>query len=361
MKKVLTIGNAMRDLFLQYDTSCTKQFCATNDQPFIGFAEGTKIEVTQLDQYLGGGAANSAASFSLLGLFSSIICKIGNDKDGDFILSCLEKQMINTDYVITSMQGLTGTSIIIPCSSGNRTVLVYRGINTSMTMQEIPKDAIKETDILYITSLSGESAHILEPITYYAQQNNSIIAVNPGSNQITYHLNSLITALSWITILILNTREACMLLSNIVGIEFVIKTTDKTQTHPELMHSGQKKEKNVFDIHTFIKKVHSLGPRIIAVTNGKEGVYVSDGNTLYFHPSIPTTPISTVGAGDAFGSTFVAFLALEYSLETSLQAGLIQSSAVIQHQGPQTGLLTVEKIKGLISTINPQSLIKITL
>lgn len=361
MKKVLTIGNAVRDLFLQYDTSCTKQFCAIDEQPFIGFAEGTKIEITQLDQYLGGGAANSAASFSRLGFDSSIACKIGNDKDGDFIISCLQQQHVNTKYVITAQNGLTGTSIIIPCSSGNRAVLVYRGTNTTMTFQEISQEALNTADIFYVTSLSGESSQTLNPIAGYAQNHNKMLAVNPGSNQIIHHQESLISSLSHISILILNTREACTLLSGILKTEYYVQKNKYPMNSPELLSSRHTREKNIFDMQTFIKTIHALGPHIIAVTNGKEGVYVSDRKTLYFHPSIATTPVSTVGAGDAFGSTFVAFLALDYPLHRALQAGLIQSSSVIQHQGSQTGLICHEKIKELTTTISPQLLVKVIL
>jgi ribokinase len=94
----------------------------------------------------------------------------------------------------------------------------------------------------------------------------------------------------------------------------------------------------------FFKQVHGCGPRIVVVTNGSDGVYASDKQSIYFHPSIPIKIVSSIGAGDAFGSCFVARLYNKASIEDALRAGIINSASVIEQLGTQTGLLTADEI-----------------
>ena len=81
------------------------------------------------------------------------------------------------------------------------------------------------------------------------------------------------------------------------------------------------------------------GPQVVAVTNGAEGVYVAQGDTIYFHPSLPSDVVCTVGAGDAFGSCFVASLLQEKSVPESLIRGSLNAASVITHIGAKMGLL----------------------
>ncbi len=129
------------------------------------------------------------------------------------------------------------------------------------------------------------------------------------------------------------------------------KTTLPPLLRAPLMHEGF-----CFTLNVFFEELHGRGIKTIAVTNGKDGVYVCDGSRILFHPSLAVPVVSTVGAGDAFGSGFVAWLIDGHSLEDSLRAGMINSASVIGSVGAKTGLLLkydLEKrlnsiVKGLI-------------
>lgn len=361
MKKVLTIGDAMRDVFLEYKAGCPGILCATNEElPFIGFAEGAKIEVTDIKEYLGGGAANSAASFSLLGFNTTIFCKVGTDKDGEFIIRTLKEKTINTNVLIQSSKKFSGTSFILPCPSGNNSILAYRGINTTITKTEAEDVDITDYDLVYTTTLNGISAEIVPSIMARAKQANSTTAANPGLDQITNNKKAFISSLAYIDILTLNAQEACLLFSTLENRSLTIYRPKQTLNTPLLLADTPSTNRNTFDLQSFFKTIHKKGPKIVAVTNGKEGVYISDAKTLYFHPSVPLSSVSSVGAGDAFGSTLVSFLARNHSIENALLGGILNSASVIQQQGAQTGLLSLKKIEEQIGKISP-SFIKIAL
>ena len=107
-----------------------------------------------------------------------------------------------------------------------------------------------------------------------------------------------------------------------------------------------------FNLLHFFKEVHARGPKTIVVTNGAEGVYVSSENTIYFHPSIPIKIVNTLGAGDAFGSTFVAGLALYKSVEMAIRCGIVNSLSVITHKDAKSGLLHKDELEYELSKLD---------
>jgi sugar/nucleoside kinase (ribokinase family) len=56
-------------------------------------------------------------------------------------------------------------------------------------------------------------------------------------------------------------------------------------------------------------------------------------------------PLERTGAGDAFFSTFIAYLAKGYDAAYAMKRAPINSMNVVQHVGAQEGLLTDEKIE----------------
>ena len=75
---VLCIGSATLDNFLTVDTSLKK------------VKLGDKILVNSIEKHSGGGATNSAAALSKLGLKVKLLSKLGNDHDAEFILNELK-------------------------------------------------------------------------------------------------------------------------------------------------------------------------------------------------------------------------------------------------------------------------------
>ena len=340
MKKVLTIGGATQDIFIHYATMKT---FVHEEQTFVLLEEGKKIEVDDIVQRSGGGATNAAVSFQHLGFDVSSFFKVGNDCAGSEIIKELQDAGINVSHTLRNGSTPTGTSIIIPSPSGNRTVLVYRGANLKIDQSELPTDAIAQADHLYITSLSGTASKLLPFIVELAKQHNTPVAINPGSSQLVAGADILYKALPNIDILIFNAHEASLLLKSFAEKNGGLKVENNGPTSgnlPPLLKETH------FDLRNFFKEALSCGPRIVAVTNGPDGVYVASENNIYYHPSLPPKkPVSTLGAGDSFGSSFVAHLIEGAPVESAMIAGIINASSVIMHLDAKTGLLDKEEIK----------------
>ena len=348
MNKILTIGGATQDIFICHDAPHMITIkTASGMHPFLALQEGTKIEVQRLDYHTGGGATNSATSFSRLDFSVGCCIKIGDDDQGRHITKELTDAHI-TLYPIIDKKVATGTSFILPTGK-DRVVLVWRGANTQLQPQDIPDQALSNTDCLYITSLSGNASHVFLPIVQQAKKLGKKVTTNPGTSQLTVGADSLVKALPYVDILILNSHEAHLCMASLIQQYDDIQKNNPIENSdtsaPELLKTVRTHKNICYDITYFFKTILNLGPEIIVVTNGKEGVYVATQNRLLFHPSLQTNIINTLGAGDAFGSCFVATILKENDIRKAILCGLLNARSVIEHLDAKSGLLTEQALE----------------
>jgi sugar/nucleoside kinase (ribokinase family) len=75
------------------------------------------------------------------------------------------------------------------------------------------------------------------------------------------------------------------------------------------------------------------------MTKGGDGVVVSDGRYLYRAPSLALKFIDGTGAGDAFGSGFVAGMIEKNDITFAIQLAMANSGFCIGKWGAKKGLL----------------------
>lgn len=357
MAHVLTIGGATQDIFLIFHNADTLSITQKNAlKSYLLFQSGEKIEVNQLINLTGGGATNAATSFRRLGFEASTFCSIGNDSAGKQVLHELEVEKINTKLVHISNTHPTGTSFIMNAPHGDRTIFVHRGANSHLELSFVPLNNLDSYDQLYITSLSNKSAAVLSSIVATAKHHGKKVAINPGMSQLAHGTLTLKESLPHIDTLILNSSEAHRFMIALVqndetykkalecGAQCVPCGFNLPTEQPYLMDTPLPYENLAFSLRNFFRMILTMGPKIVVVTNGQNGVYVATQSTIYFHPSIPTKVINTVGAGDAFGSCFVASLLQGSPVDEALRNGVINSSSVLSHLGAKHGLLTQEEL-----------------
>ena len=354
--KIMTIGGATQDIFIKYEDASTMHLhTKTEKQSYLLLQEGAKIEVTDILYSSGGGANNAAFSFKKQGFQVDPFFKIGSDDAGKFIIQNLKKASINATLILQNNTVSTGISFIIPSLERDRTIFAFRGSNATVTKKDLPLATIKEYDYLYITSLSGESSKLLPTITKMAKKQNVLVATNPGSSQLIAGADLLRKSLSDLDILILNSAEAKVLMDSLLQADRNLQKSakkfpgKKEKRLPKLLQSNNV---DSFNLKLFFHTVLSYGTKIIAVTNGAEGVYVATKDSLYFHTSLPTTVVNTLGAGDAFGSTFVGALASQKTVEEALRYGIINATSVISHTNTHDGLLNLRQLEKKAKTVD---------
>lgn len=348
---VLTIGGATQDIFLQYENAQTIEF---EEHSFLILEEGKKIDVQQLYYATGGGATNSAVAFARLGFSVMIMSKIGDNCAGETIIKELEAALVNISSLSIVPDGKTSTSIIVPCPSGDRTVLIYRGVATMLSPDTLDDDTLNDTQLVYFSSLNGPAAAVLPAIAKKAHERNIQVAVNPGSSQLKHHADTVKEALPFIDILIMNSDEAAVCMAALMPNHIHTDSAESKlfEATPRLLNESLSTQKSCFTLSHFFQEIIKYGPKTIVVTDGKHGVYVAHDKRILFHPGLPATVVSTVGAGDAFGSCFVAQILRGKPIEQAIRAGMLNSISVISHLDAKTGLLHESEVDSRLASLD---------
>lgn len=304
---VVTIGSALVDTFASTDSDVVRIETRHTKEELIAFPLGSKVLINKMTQTTGGGGTNTAVSFSRLGLKTGFLGKIGDDTNGDFIVEQLEEE--NVEFIGPRAKNCSsGFSVVLDSIAKDRTILTYKGVNDTLSIDEVPQI---DTKWIYSSSMMKES---FDTITKIAQDTSAKFAFNPSSYQAEMGYEALKPLVDNLEALIMNKEEACVFLG--------LRTTD-SRTVAELMGMLAK-----------------LPPKYFVITNGSDGSYVWDREKLFHaHPAKNVTVAETTGAGDAFASGFIAGLAMDKGTETSLRLGMINCESVIAKTGAKDNLL----------------------
>ncbi|MBN2197946.1 carbohydrate kinase family protein [Candidatus Wolfebacteria bacterium] len=318
MYDVITIGTATEDVFLKspffkgLDNSKKFKKGILTDKTQC-FALGSKIEIDELFIASGGGATNTAVTFSKQGFKTACLIRTGKDKASETIIKELQKEKINP-FVIKDGKQRTAYSTILLSPEGERTILVFRGTSDDFKNKEIPFDKLKSKWV-YI-SPGNINFSVIQKVFNHFYKNKILIAFNPSKNFLNMGARKLKPLLSKSKVVILNREEA----SYLTGINY-------------------NDENNIF------KKLDDLVDGIAVMTQGPKGVSVSDGKTIYQAKIFSGKVIDRTGAGDAFGSGFVSGLIHKNSIKYAICLGTANATSVVEYIGAKKGILTEKDFK----------------
>jgi len=331
MFDVVTFGSATVDIFVESDRAHVVNIRGVEGElDLYCLKYGEKIEIDHSDFEIGGGAVNTAACFAKLGLKTAAAIKIGQGVNSQTVLNRLKDFNIAEDYVMRTDEERKGFSIILTSFEGDRTVLAHRGANITIKQEDIDFEKLKDTKWIYCAPLNSKYGKILNHITDFAAENNIKVAHNLGGRALDSSVDELAPIFKNLSLLSLNTQEA----TKITGIE--------------QKYSKEKKAIINDDVKQMCRVLKEHVQDIVLITDGKKGAYAYDGEKFYYAPIFPTKRVSSLGAGDAFASTFCAFSVMGKSILESLECASINSGSVVTCYGAQQGLLdfeTIEKIR----------------
>ena len=333
MCDVITIGSATMDVFVESDdANIVSVYTKNKKSEFMSYPYGAKVEISDFTSQVGGGGINTAVNFANLGYKTSAIFKIGDDIYSDGILESFKNKKVDLSSIVQDSSLSTGFSIILVSFQGDRTVLAHRGANAKIKKSDINFEAIKNAKLLYIAPLNGDSTKVLDDIANFASENNVYVCFNAGSTSIKKGFNYLKKILEKANIVVMNKEEASLA----TGIQ-VRPDTREEKFSEELIHP---------DVKEMFKKLKVCDYQIIVITDGGKGAYAYDGHKFYFCPVFDGPVVSTLGAGDAFASTFCASLSRnKLNIGKALMYASVNSAGVVSEFGATQGLLTFEEIE----------------
>jgi ribokinase len=194
----------------------------------------------------GGKGCNQAIAISKLGGKVNFISKLGDDEYGKLAIDRLKKDNINTSNIVISEKHKTGVAgIHVDKNTGKNAITVVRGAPSSLVIDEINTDTIKQSKI-FLTQLEVPLNVTLNCLKI-ARENGLINILNPA--------------------------PACEL--NDIFFKLIDYFTPN-ETEAEF-YTGVKIN-NENDAKKSAKKLINMGIKNVIITLGEKGLFYSNGN-----------------------------------------------------------------------------------
>lgn len=278
---------------------------------------GETIFAKSLTTIPGGKGANQAVAAKRMGSDVYMIGKVGLDSNGDFLVSALANDGINTDYIFRDNKESTGTAIINVNREGNNSIVVVAGANMNINIDEIKQSysIIKGSDVI-IAQFETPSEITIEAFNY-AKSQGIITILNPApAKKIDNEL------FKYTDIIIPNETEAYELTGIIV----------------EDLESAKEAADN------FI----AMGVNYVIITLGSKGAALITKEKAEIIPAIKVNAIDTTAAGDSFIGAVSSKLSSEELSYENLKKAIIfgnkVSSIVVQRSGAQPSIPTMKEV-----------------
>jgi len=245
---------------------------------FVAEKQGADLSKASIFTKKAGGApANVACAITKLGGKSAFIGCVGIDPFGTFLLNTLDECDVDLSLVQRS-QIFTTLAFVSLAENGERDFVFSRGADRELTYDSSVKVAFKDQMVhlgAATALLGGPLEKAYGHYLFDAITENAFISFDPNFR-----------ADLW------KGKEATFIKKSMHYIE-------KSHLCKFSLEEAQMISKKN-SLTEACAVLHTIGARIVAVTLGSEGTYVSTKNTQQTIPSIPVTPVDTTGAGDAF-------------------------------------------------------------
>lgn len=326
------MGAAVRDVFLWLAPADTEIIANPRRDPtrerLLCLEYGAKIGAEKSAVALGGGALNSAVTFSRLGFNTAAAVSLGCDDNADAIVADMKREKVGTALISYHSTRPTGFSVLLVAGKEREhAAIVERGANDLLDFPA--KAAASKTRWYYTTTLHGQGwQKVLDKIVASAVAKKVLWAWNPGGEQLSSGLGALGRFLKHCTVFAVNRDEALSL----VGAE-----------------GGRK-----HDIKHLLEAVLHWGVKIALITDGPEGAYCSDGKQIYHVAADQKLKVvESTGAGDGFGSGFVSGLIMtkNQNIPYALALGMANAESVLGQVGAQEGILHKRDIDKAVKRI----------
>ncbi len=305
---VIAVGDIVIDAFIKLNIGHIEEG-ARGSEYCIPF--GAKVPYEEVDVIPAvGNSPNAAVSCARIGVRTGLVSFVGNDRHGQDCIDQLKKEGITTEF-INIEEGKNTNYHYALWYKDDRTILIKHTPFTS----HLPN--IGKTKWIYLSSLGEHAMDLHHEILKYLKENpETKLAFQPGTYQLKL-FKELEEFYNRADVICMNKEEA-----------------------QEILNTDSHDEKELLD---GLQKINS---KTVIMTDGSKGCFLKYDGVYFFMPAYPdiAAPFERTGAGDAFFSTFIAYLAKGFDEKHAITRAPINSMSVVQQIGAQRGLLTDEKI-----------------
>jgi len=264
-----------------------------------------ECEILDFKEYPGGSAANTAVGLARLGVKTGFIGKVATDREGEMLIRAFIDEGVNTDGIMISEYGRSGTVIGFVDEKGDRALYVDPGVNDTLEFHEIDLEYASQADLIHLTSYAGEAPFQSQKKLVEALPEISI-TVDPGMIYARKGLAELKPLIKRCLVFFPSERELKLLTGK-----------NYREGAESLLREGVK---------------------IVAVKLGARGCYVTDGEESYLIEPFKVEVVDSTGAGDAFCAGFLYGMINNRTLRECGVLGNFVASRTLMRMGARNGL-----------------------
>lgn len=229
--------------------------------------EDSKQKAVSVTESGGGPCGTGLVAASKLGASCAYIGNCSDDSAGKFLREDFEKYGVSTEYMTPVENTGAFCSCIWLCDdTAARTCVFHRGTVPPTQIDEEAAKAIAEAKILMV---DGNDLDAAVEGAKLARENGTLVLYDAGGQY--------------------------------PGVERLLALTDILIPSEEfaLGHTGEENAANA------ARKLWQLySPKVIVITQGKEGGILYDGEQILRYPAFPVEAVDTNGSGDVFHGAF---------------------------------------------------------
>jgi ribokinase len=276
----------------------------------------------------GGKSANQAVAASLLGGAVSLIGAVGDDSNGEMLLSSAAGAGVDISHVRTSHSAATGVAVIAVDAQGENNIIIAAGANGTLAPADVAA-AADEFDGASVVCLCLEvSLETVEAAARAGHDAGATVLLNPSPyGEIPQGLADLCD------VLLVNAHEASLFLGS-----------DVPEADADDAAWGQVRQR-------FAQR----GLQRVVVTLGANGAVVLDSTEdpgaerVTRIAPVKVNAVDTTGAGDAFTGAVAARLAAGDPLVAAAAFASVAGALAATRKGTQAayaGAADVERLRG---------------
>ncbi|MDF2441319.1 MAG: fructokinase [Abditibacteriota bacterium] len=250
----------------------------------------------------GGAPANVAVGLARLGVSSSFVGQVGDDPFGHWLLDTLATENVETKYLRQSEDARTTIAFVATRTDGKKDICFYRnpGADAQYSESDFDVRVLSSAQVFHCGSVSLS----LEPC-----RSAQLAAVQEARERgllISYDPN-------WRPSLWSDLGEAHRHVWSMMALSDIVKVSDEEWEFV----TGEK------EFGAGAAKIRALGPQLVIITRGENGAYFNCGDAEGEVAGFHTKAIDTLGAGDAFVAGTLCRILEAPSLQSTLNATLL--------------------------------------
>jgi len=279
------------------------------------------VEITE-ENYVGGGAANTASNLASLGAKTYLLSVAGDDKEGEILKNLLIKSGVQTDFLfkqdkrktLTKMRVVSGSHLITRIDHGS---VEQISPETEMKIIKVINSIYHKFDTVVVSDYGYGvlTKSIIDKLKKLKK--NSLLPIIVDAKNLIYYQDIGVDAV----------KPNYIQAINLLGIS---KAKNHQLRIPQIKQYGQ-------------KLLNLIQSKIVAVTLDRDGALIFERDRpAYRTYAYPVPDSNSSGAGDTFTAVFAMALALHCPLATSAELASAAANLSVSEEG--TSVCTKEKL-----------------